>query len=54
MKDLINQLLRGVVIGVANIIGMFGLKPPTKDLSVTAGLALMSIVLIQMANIHHN
>ncbi len=43
-----------IYIGVANIIGMFGLKPPTKDLSVTAGLALMSIVLIQMANIRHN
>ena len=33
-------------IGCANLIGLFGFKPPTKDLNVTAGLALMSLVLI--------
>ncbi len=38
-------------IGIANISGLFGVKPPTKDLNVTAGLALMSIVLIQVASI---
>lgn len=38
-----------IYIGFANIIGMFGLKPPTKDLSVTIGLALMSIILIEAA-----
>ena len=38
-----------IYIGFANIIGMFGLKPPTKDLSVTIALALMSIVLIEGA-----
>lgn len=36
-------------IGCANLIGLFGLKPPTKDLNVTAGLAVMSIVLIEYA-----
>ena len=36
----------------ANLIGLFGVKPPTKDLNVTAGLALMSIILIQYASIH--
>ncbi len=41
-----------VYIGVSNIIGLFGMKPPTKDLNVTAGLALMSIILIQYAGIH--
>lgn len=36
-------------IGVSNIIGLFGFKPPTKDLTVTLALALMSIVLIELA-----
>lgn len=40
-----------IYIGTANIIGLFGLRPPTKDLSVTIGLALMSIFLIEYANI---
>lgn len=39
-------------IGIANIIGLFGLKPPTKDLGVTAALALMSIVLIEYSGYH--
>ena len=38
-------------IGVSNIIGLFGLKPPTKDLNVTAALAIMSIILIEAAGI---
>ena len=36
-------------IGFANLIGLFGFKPPTKDLNVTAALAIMSIVLIEVA-----
>ena len=39
-------------IGCSNLIGVFGIKPPTKDLNVTAALALMSIVLIEYAGIH--
>lgn len=39
-------------IGMANLIGMFGFKPPTKDLNVTAALSVMSIILIQYAGIH--
>ena len=39
-------------IGIANLIGLFGVKPPTKDLNVTAALALMSIILVQYASIH--
>jgi len=35
----------------ANIIGVFGFKPPTKSLNVTASLALMSIILVQYAAI---
>ncbi len=41
-----------VYIGVANIIGLFGFKPPTKDLTVTIALAVMSIVLIEFAGIY--
>jgi F-type H+-transporting ATPase subunit a len=38
-------------IGLANIIGLFGMKPPTKDMNVTAALAIMSIILIEAAGI---
>ena len=38
-------------IGISNIFGIFGFKSPTKDLRVTAALALMSIILIQVAGI---
>ena len=39
-------------IACSNVIGVFGVKPPTKDLDVTAALALMSIVLIEYAGVH--
>ena len=32
-----------IYIAFSNLIGVFGVKPPTKDLDVTAALALMSI-----------
>ena len=38
-------------IGCANLIGLLGFKPPTKDLNVTAALALMSIVLIEYSGL---
>ena len=38
-----------IYIGVANLIGILGFKPPTKDMNVTAALAIMSIVLIEFA-----
>lgn len=41
-----------IYLGVANLIGLIGIKPPTKDLGVTAGLAIMSIILIEYAGIH--
>lgn len=34
-------------IGVSNIIGLFGLKPPTKSMQVTAAMALTSIILVE-------
>lgn len=36
-----------VYLAISNLIGLIGFKPPTKDLNVTAGLAIMSIVLIE-------
>lgn len=39
-------------IACANLIGVFGIKPPTKDMNVTAALALMSICLIEYSGIH--
>ncbi len=41
-----------IYIGISNIIGLFGMKPPTKDMNVTAALAAMSIVLIEYSGIH--
>ena len=38
-------------IGFVNLSGVFGFKPPTKDLNVPAALALMSIVLVEVAGI---
>ena len=38
-------------ISFANMIGLIGCKPPTKDLNVTVALALMTIVLVQYAGI---
>lgn len=41
-----------VLIGASNMVGIFGFKPPTKDINVTMGLALCSIIYIQYASIH--
>lgn len=40
-----------IYIGFSNVIGLFGLKPPTKDLNVTVALSVMSIVLIEASGI---
>ncbi len=39
-------------IGFANVIGIVGLTSPTKDINVTGGLALLSILLIEYSGIH--
>ena len=39
-------------IGVANLIGIAGITPPTKDLNVTAALAVISIAVIEYAGFH--
>ncbi len=38
-------------IALSNIIGLFGFTPPTKSISVTAGLALISITLVLSSSI---
>ncbi len=40
-----------IYLAIANMVGLVGLTPPTKDLNTTAGLAIMSILLIQYAGI---
>lgn len=40
-----------IYLAIANLIGLIGFKPPTKDLNVTAALAIMSILLIEFAGI---
>ena len=41
-------------IGLSNIVGIFGLTPPTKDIGVTAALAVMSMMLIYGAQFRYN
>ena len=41
-------------LACANMIGLLGFKPPTKDLNVTAALAVMSMCLIEYSGIHKN
>lgn len=36
-------------IGLSNMIGIFGMKPPTKSMQVTLAMALTSIVLVEYA-----
>ena len=43
-----------IFIFFSNISGLFGLRPPTADYAVTLGLALITFVLIQYANIKYN
>ncbi len=38
-------------IGVTNLLGLIGVTPPTKDLNITAGLAIMSIFLIEYSGL---
>ncbi len=40
-----------VYIGFSNMAGLVGITPPTKDLNVTAGLAIISIIMIEYAGI---
>ena len=42
----------GIYIAFSNMIGLLGLKSPTKDVGVTGALALMSIVLIEYSGVH--
>lgn len=41
-------------IGFSNMIGILGLTPPTKDISVTAALAILSMLLIYGAQFRYN
>ena len=44
-----------VYLGISNaIVPLFGFKPPTKDLNVTAALAIMSKCLIEFSGIYRN
>ena len=42
-----------IFISISNISGVFGFKSPTKDVCVTAALAVMSIILANAAGIYH-
>lgn len=43
-----------VFLGISNVFAVTGMKPSTKDLNVSAAVALMSIVLVQIASIRQN
>lgn len=38
-------------LGVANLIGLLGFTPPTKDMNVTVALSVISLVLVEFAGI---
>lgn len=40
-----------IFIGASNMVGIFGFKPPTKSLQVTAAMAITSIFLVEFAGI---
>lgn len=42
----------GLYIAFSNMIGLLGMKSPTKDVGVTGALALMSIILIEYSGVH--
>ena len=57
-KGLMSKKVQGLIpwlmsmaifIGVSNIIGMLGFKPPTKSMQVTGAMALTSIILIEFS-----
>ncbi len=53
-KQYVGYLMTVILyLGIANMIGIAGFKSPTKDLNVTAALALMSIVLIEWSALHY-
>lgn len=41
-----------VFIGISNMMGLVGMKPPTKDMNVTVALSVLSIILIEYAGWH--
>lgn len=43
----------GLYLAVANTMGLFGFKPPTKDLNVTVALAIMVMIVVIGAGIRH-
>jgi F-type H+-transporting ATPase subunit a len=42
-----------LLVGISNISGLFGLRPPTSDLNTTLGLALITFVLIHITGIRY-
>ena len=42
-----------LLVGISNISGLFGLRPPTSDLNTTLGLALITFVLIHYTGIKY-
>ncbi len=40
-----------IFLGVANTVGLLGVTPPTRNLNVTVGLAILAILLVQAAGI---
>lgn len=51
-KEYIPYLIStAIYVGAANLIGIIGFKPPTKELNMTVALSLMSIFIIEYAGI---
>ena len=48
-RDFVTTIL--IFIGGMNLLGLFGMVPPTMDLNVTIAMALVSITLVEVAGI---
>jgi F-type H+-transporting ATPase subunit a len=43
----------GLLLGILNTMGIFGVKPPTRDFSVTAAMAIMTMLVVIFASLRY-
>ena len=48
MEKILDRFLRYVAM-----VGLFGLTPPTMDITITIALSIMSIILVEAAGVYH-
>jgi len=43
-----------IFIGISNIVGLFGLRPPTADVNTTMSMAVVTFLMIHIAGLKYN